>query len=41
MQAVWMNWERKPYPPEIALPEYAIGDLSELLDLLPAAVRAT
>lgn len=41
LRAVWFNWERKVYPPESPPPDYTIGDLSELLELLPAAVRAT
>jgi HAD superfamily hydrolase (TIGR01509 family) len=41
MRGVWMNWERKAYPSEIPPPDYTIDDLSELLELLPAPVRAT
>jgi HAD superfamily hydrolase (TIGR01509 family) len=41
MRAVWFNWERKVYPPESPPPDYTIGDLSELFELLPTAVRAT
>jgi HAD superfamily hydrolase (TIGR01509 family) len=41
MRAVWFNWERKAYPPESPPPDYSIENPSELLELLPAAVRAT
>jgi HAD superfamily hydrolase (TIGR01509 family) len=38
-QAVWFNWEAKPFPPDLPPPPYTIHKLEELLDLLPAAVR--
>jgi HAD superfamily hydrolase (TIGR01509 family) len=41
IRGVWMNWERGAYPPAIAPPDYTIADLSELLELFPAEVRAT
>lgn len=40
MRAVWMNWERKEYPPDVARPAHTIGDFQELLELLPAPARA-
>jgi HAD superfamily hydrolase (TIGR01509 family) len=41
LPAVWMNWERREYPPEILPPANTISDFRQLLDLLPATVRAT
>lgn len=41
MQSVWINWERKEYPPELRPPEYTIAEFPQLLELLPIAVRAT
>jgi HAD superfamily hydrolase (TIGR01509 family) len=39
MRAVWINWERKEYPKELAPPEYTIRDFAELLELLPEPAR--
>jgi HAD superfamily hydrolase (TIGR01509 family) len=39
MQAIWMNWERKEYPGELAPPEHTIADFYELLELLPRPVH--
>ncbi len=40
MRAVWMNWERKQYPPDLAPPEQTIADFHELLEVLPAPAGA-
>jgi HAD superfamily hydrolase (TIGR01509 family) len=40
MRAVWMNWERKVYPSDLAPPAHTISDFSQLIELLPAPVRA-
>lgn len=40
MQTVWLNWERKEYPPDLAPPTHTIAEFRELLNLLPAPVRA-
>jgi putative hydrolase of the HAD superfamily len=40
IRAVWMNWERKEYPSELAPPAHTIGDFRELLELLPAPAEA-
>jgi len=40
MRAVWMNWERQEYPPELTQPDYTIADFAELLESLPAPARA-
>jgi HAD superfamily hydrolase (TIGR01509 family) len=39
MQTVWINWERKEYPRDLAPPTHTIVEFRELLDLLPAPVR--
>jgi HAD superfamily hydrolase (TIGR01509 family) len=39
--AVWFDWERKEFPPELLPPRYTIHALEELLELLPATVRAS
>jgi HAD superfamily hydrolase (TIGR01509 family) len=38
--AIWMDWEQKAYPSELAPPEHTIRDFRELVALLPAPVRA-
>lgn len=38
--AIWMNWEGKEYPGELAPPAHTIREFSELVQLLPAPVRA-
>jgi HAD superfamily hydrolase (TIGR01509 family) len=40
MTAIWMNWEQKEYPQDEAPPEHTIQDFRELVELLPAPVRA-
>jgi HAD superfamily hydrolase (TIGR01509 family) len=40
MVTVWMNWERKVYPPDVTRPAHTIADFHELLELLPAPARA-
>ncbi|MBV8530738.1 MAG: HAD family hydrolase [Candidatus Eremiobacteraeota bacterium] len=35
MPTVWINWERKEYPPGLAPPSHTIHDFRELLKLLP------
>ena len=35
MRTVWLNWESKEYPPEIAPPDHTIVEFAELLALLP------
>ena len=40
IRAVWMNWERKEYPAELAQPLHTIADFAELVELLPAPARA-
>jgi putative hydrolase of the HAD superfamily len=37
IRAVWINWERKSYPDELAPPEATISQFDQLLELLPAA----
>ena len=39
MQTIWINWERKEYPPELRRPGHTITDFAQLLDVLPAPVR--
>lgn len=39
MRAVWVNWERKTYPGELAPPDHTIADFRELLELLPTPAR--
>ena len=39
MTAIWIDAERKPFPPELLPPRYTISSLEELLDLLPAVER--
>jgi HAD superfamily hydrolase (TIGR01509 family) len=41
MPAVWIDWERKEYPPAMRAPEHTIHEFQELLKLLPEPVRAT
>jgi HAD superfamily hydrolase (TIGR01509 family) len=41
MPAVWIDWERKEYPPALRPPEHTIREFQELLTLLPEPVRAT
>jgi HAD superfamily hydrolase (TIGR01509 family) len=33
--AVWFDWEKKTFPPELLPPPYTIHSLGELLDILP------
>lgn len=40
MRAVWMNWERNVYPPDLAPPAHTISDFAELFELLPARAGA-
>jgi HAD superfamily hydrolase (TIGR01509 family) len=40
MRTVWMNWERKVYPPDLTPPAHTISDFQELVELLPAPARA-
>lgn len=40
MRTVWMNWERKEYPADVVRPAHTIADFRELVELLPAPVRA-
>jgi putative hydrolase of the HAD superfamily len=40
MHAIWFDWERKAYPPELLPPPYTIHAMEELLDLVPAAAAA-
>jgi HAD superfamily hydrolase (TIGR01509 family) len=37
--AVWFDWERKAFPPDLVPPTYTIGALEELLSIVPQAVR--
>ena len=41
MRGVWINWERKEYPADLRPPAYTIHNFEDLLDILPATVRAT
>jgi FMN phosphatase YigB (HAD superfamily) len=41
MQTVWIDWERKAYPPDVCTPDRTIHAFDELLDLFPAPVRVT
>ncbi len=41
MRTVWLNWESKEYPPEIAPPNHTIVEFAELLALLPAPERVS
>ncbi|MBV9333792.1 MAG: HAD family hydrolase, partial [Candidatus Eremiobacteraeota bacterium] len=38
--SVWMNWERKQFPPDQPRPLHTIADFKELLELLPAPAEA-
>jgi len=40
MGAIWINWERKEYPKELAPPQHTIRTFDELLELVPAPVYA-
>jgi HAD superfamily hydrolase (TIGR01509 family) len=35
LHAVWFDWEKKPFPPELLPPPYTIHSLDELLEVLP------
>ncbi len=37
MRAVWINWERKTFPPDMRLPGHTITALEQLLELLPSS----
>lgn len=39
MRTVWMNWERKEYPPDVIRPAHTIADFQELVELLSAPAR--
>jgi putative hydrolase of the HAD superfamily len=39
MNAVWLNWERKGYPPALEPPDHTISGFDELLALLPEPER--
>ncbi|MBV9027960.1 MAG: HAD family hydrolase [Candidatus Eremiobacteraeota bacterium] len=41
MRAVWIDWERKTFPPEVAAPDMTIHQFDELLALVDAPVGAT
>lgn len=41
MQTVWLNWERRKYPPELRPPAHTISEFYELLGLLPATAGAS
>jgi HAD superfamily hydrolase (TIGR01509 family) len=41
MQTVWIDWERKAYPPDVCAPDHTIQAFDELLDLFPAPVRVS
>jgi len=41
MRAVWINWEGKTYPQELAPPEYTISQFDRLLELLPSPAKVT
>lgn len=41
LQAVWFNWERHVYPPELTRPQHTIESFGELLALLPETARAS
>jgi putative hydrolase of the HAD superfamily len=36
LHAVWFDWEKKTFPPELLAPSYTIHSLDELLEVLPA-----
>jgi len=40
IQSIWINWERKEYPPELAAPQHTIKGFAELVELLPSPVKA-
>jgi HAD superfamily hydrolase (TIGR01509 family) len=40
IRAVWLNWERRPYPPGLRAPDYTIAQLDQLVQLLPVPERA-
>jgi putative hydrolase of the HAD superfamily len=40
MGAIWIDWERRQYPPELAPPQHTIRTFDELLELLPARAYA-
>jgi putative hydrolase of the HAD superfamily len=39
MYGIWLDWERKEYPPDVPAPLQTIQHFEELLDLLPATVQ--
>jgi HAD superfamily hydrolase (TIGR01509 family) len=41
MRTVWLNWERKEYPPVVEAPDHTIRGLDELLALLPEPERVS
>jgi HAD superfamily hydrolase (TIGR01509 family) len=41
LSTVWMNWEGKQYPADVAAPTYRIGSFEELLRLIPWEVRVS
>jgi len=41
MQTVWVDWERKVYPPDVCAPDHTIHAFDELLNLFPAPVRVS
>jgi HAD superfamily hydrolase (TIGR01549 family) len=40
MGAIWINWERKEYPRQLAPPQHTIRTFDELLELVVAPVHA-
>ena len=41
MRAVWIDWEKRTYPAELPPPTNTIHNFGDLLDILPATVRAS
>ncbi len=37
---IWINWEKKTYPPDLPPPGRTIGSLEELLEIVPEPVRS-
>ena len=41
LAAVWIDWEKRTYPAELPRPAHAIRNFGDLLEILPATVRAS
>jgi FMN phosphatase YigB (HAD superfamily) len=41
LQAIWIDWEGKEFPPDLRPAEHTIRNIDELLELVPAPVRVS